>query len=104
MVPVLQLSANSNGCMAKERARQPVCDLVRGSLPVIGDQHLMSSNGWSADIETDRSPSGAFVPLLVLRPTGDLGEPLRLPLEGEHPNEDLAIFGGLDQLAAMTRP
>ena len=63
----------------------------------------MNSDGWSADIETDRAPSGAFIPVLVLRPPDDIGEPLRLPLDGEYPNEDLAIFGGLDQLAAMTR-
>jgi len=84
--------------------RYPVCSLGRGALlQRIGYQHLMNSDGWSADIETDRSPSGAFVPVLVLRPPEHLGESLRLPLEGEYPNEDLAIFGGLDQLAAMSR-
>lgn len=77
---------------------------MRGSRPFIHDRQLMNSDGWSADIETDRTPSGAFVPVLVLHPPDDVGEPLRLPLDGEYPNEDLAIFGGLDQLAAMTRP
>jgi len=82
----------------------PVYSLGRGALlERIGDQHFMNSGGWSADIETNRAPSGAFIPVLVLRPPEDLGEPLRLPLDGEYPNEDLAIFSGLDQLAAMTR-
>jgi hypothetical protein len=64
----------------------------------------MTSNRWFADIDTDKTASGAFVPVLVLCPPAALGEPLRLPLNGEYANEDLAIFGGLDQVAAMIRP
>ncbi len=39
---------------------------------------------WGADIDTELTGNGQFVAYLVLTPPSELGEPIRVPIEGEY--------------------
>lgn len=57
---------------------------------------------WSADIDAELSPSGAYVAVLVLVPPSEVGPPIRRALPGEHPTVEHARLAALDAFVEMT--
>jgi hypothetical protein len=60
-------------------------------------------DNWDADIVVVRTTTDSFVAVLVLSPPPEVGQPIRVPIEGEYERPELAEMAALDAFAAMTR-